>query len=63
MVPHSPEPHPAKCLDIEMLVMTPGGKERTVAEFSVLFESAGLELVQAHTTPGPICLIEARVAA
>lgn len=63
IVPHSPEPHPAKFLDIEMLVMTPGGKERTVAEFSVLFESAGLELVQAHTTPGPICLIEARVAA
>ncbi|MBY0505955.1 MAG: hypothetical protein K2X03_18710 [Bryobacteraceae bacterium] len=63
VVPHSPEPHPAKFLDIEMLVMTPGGKERTTAEFAVLFESAGLELVRTLTTPGPICLIEARVAA
>jgi hypothetical protein len=62
VVPHSPEPHPSKFLDIEMLVMTPGGKERTSAEFAVLFESAGLELVRIQTTPGPICLIEARVA-
>ena len=62
VVPHSPEPHPSKFLDIEMLVMTPGGKERTTAEFAVLFESAGLELVRTQTTPGPICLIEARVA-
>ncbi len=63
VVPHSPEPHPAKFLDIEMLVMTPGGKERTTAEYEVLFASAGLELVRTLTTPGPICLIEARVAA
>jgi hypothetical protein len=62
IVPHTHEPHPAKFLDVEMLVMTPGGKERTTAEFAVLFESAGLELVRAQTTPGPICLIEARVA-
>ena len=62
IIPHSPEPHPAKFLDIEMLAMTPGGKERTEAEFAVLFESAGLELVGVKTTPGPICLIEGRVA-
>ena len=63
IVPHSPEPHPAKFLDVEMLTVTPGGKERTESEFAVLFENAGLALVQVHTTPGPICLIEARVAA
>jgi hypothetical protein len=63
VVPHSAEAHPAKFLDIEMLVMTPGGKERTNAEFAVLFESVGLEHVRTLTTPGPICLIEARVAA
>jgi hypothetical protein len=62
VVPHTPEPHPAKFLDIEMLVVTAGGKERTEAEYAVLFESAGLELVGVRTTPGPICLIEARVA-
>ena len=63
IIPHSPAPHPAKFLDIEMLALTPGGKERTESEFAVLFENAGLQLVQVHTTPGPICLIEARVAA
>mgnify|MGYP002778365024 CR=1 FL=1 len=62
IVPHTPEPHPAKFLDVEMLAVTPGGKERTESEFAVLFENAGLQLVQVHTTPGPICLIEARVA-
>ena len=62
IVPPIPDPHPAKFLDIEMLVMTPGGKERTPSEFAVLFESAGLELVEVRATPGPICLIEARVA-
>ena len=33
---------PAKMLDIEMLVMTVGGKERTQAEFAELFASSGL---------------------
>lgn len=62
IVPHGPEPSPAKMLDIEMLVMTIGGKERTVPEFAALFEDAGLELVGVKTTPGPIALIEARLA-
>jgi hypothetical protein len=62
IVPHGPEPSPAKLLDIEMLLMTIGGKERTVPEFSALFDDAGLELVGVKTTAGPITLIEARVA-
>jgi len=62
IVPHGPDPHPAKFLDIEMLTMTAGGCERTQAEFAVMFESAGLELVRARPTAGPICLIEGRVA-
>jgi SAM-dependent methyltransferase len=60
--PGTPEPHPAKFLDVEMLAMTPGGKERTTEEFAALFRTAGLELVGVERTPGPICLIEARVA-
>ena len=32
-MPEEPGPAPAKMLDIEMLVMTVGGKERTPAEF------------------------------
>ncbi len=41
----APKPSPAKLLDIEMLAMTVGGRERTAAEFSDLFASAGLRLV------------------
>jgi hypothetical protein len=63
IVPHGPEPAPAKFLDIAMLLHTPGGRERTVAEFAAMFEEAGLELVGVKTTAGPICLIEAKVAA
>jgi O-methyltransferase len=57
-----PEPSPAKMLDIEMLVLARGGKERTEAEFGELFESAGLKLVSITPTDSPVCLIEASVA-
>lgn len=59
VVPETPEPGPAKMLDIEMLVCTSGGKERTAAEFAQLFESAGLRLVSITPTESPVCLIEA----
>ena len=62
IVPDGPEPSPAKLLDIEMLVLTVGGKERTVPEFAALFAAAGLELVGVKTTQAPIALVEARVA-
>lgn len=61
MVPDLPGPSPAKMLDIEMLVATRGGKERTAAEFQELFESAGLRLVSITPTHSPVCLIEASV--
>ncbi len=59
MVPDDPGPAPAKMLDIEMLVMTVGGKERTEAEFAELFASAGFKLNRVVTTPTPTCVIEA----
>ncbi|MFL6350956.1 MAG: methyltransferase [Bryobacteraceae bacterium] len=55
-----PEPVPAKLSDIEMLAMTVGGKERTEAEFSQLFASAGLRLLQVTQTESPVCVLEAR---
>jgi hypothetical protein len=61
VVPDAPGPAPAKLLDIEMLVCTRGGKERTAAEFAELFESAGLRLVNIMPTRSPVCLIEAAV--
>ncbi|MBV9308305.1 MAG: hypothetical protein JOZ45_19320 [Acidobacteriaceae bacterium] len=48
-------------LDIEMLVVTPGGKERTAEEFSRLFRSAGLELQRIVPTESPLCVLEAGI--
>ncbi|MFO7477141.1 MAG: methyltransferase [Methyloceanibacter sp.] len=59
VVSGEPGPTPAKLLDIEMLVMTIGGKERTEEEFSELFASAGLRLNRIVPTERPICVIEA----
>ena len=61
-VPEVPGPAPSKMLDIEMLVLARGGKERTGPEFAELFESAGLRLVSITPTHSPVCLIEASVA-
>lgn len=62
VVPDTPEPGPAKMLDIEMLVCTRGGKERTAAEFAELFASAGLRMVSITPSPSPVCVIEAALA-
>jgi hypothetical protein len=62
VVANTAEPTPAKLLDMEMLVCTVGGKERTVQEFEELFTSAGLGLVSVKPTHSPVCLLEARIA-
>jgi hypothetical protein len=59
VVTGDPGPTPAKLLDIEMLVMTVGGKERTEEEFRELFAAAGLRLNRIVPTERPICVIEA----
>jgi O-methyltransferase domain len=59
VVSGDPGPTPAKMLDIEMLVMTVGGKERTEEEFRDLFASAGLRLNRIVPTERPICVVEA----
>ena len=59
VVSDEPGPTPAKLLDIEMLVVTVGGKERTEQEFRDLFASAGLKLNRIVPTARPICVIEA----
>ncbi|HEX4771699.1 MAG TPA: methyltransferase [Bryobacteraceae bacterium] len=50
----------AKLLDIEMLALTVGGRERTEDEFADLFASAGLQLTQVFETETPLCVLEAR---
>jgi O-methyltransferase domain len=59
VVADEPGPTPAKILDIMMLVITMGGKERTKDEFAELFASSGLRLNRIVPTEGPICVIEA----
>jgi len=59
VVTDEPGPMPAKMLDIEMLVMTVGGKERTKDEFAELFASSDLRLNRIVPTERPICVIEA----
>ncbi|BAW96545.1 O-methyltransferase, putative [[Synechococcus] sp. NIES-970] len=59
VVPEGNQPSGAKMLDINMLVMCPGGKERTAAEFETLLAAAGLQLTRIVRTTEEICVIEA----
>ena len=58
VMPEDSAPSPAKVLDIQMLVMTPGGRERTAEEFRALLASADLRLSRIVETTLPICVIE-----
>jgi hypothetical protein len=46
-------------LDLEMLVMTPGGRERTRSEFAKLLAGAGFKLSTAVPTRSPLSILEA----
>ena len=60
VVPETPEPHFAKLLDLEMLLM-PGGRERTEKQFRALFAEAGFEITRIAPTRGAESVIEARL--
>lgn len=47
-------------IDLEMLTMTSGGRERTEHEFRELLAGAGFALESLITTASPLCIIEAR---
>jgi hypothetical protein len=59
VIQDDPGQTPAKMLDIEMLVMTVGGRERSADEFRELLTSAGLRLGRLVPTPSPLCVVEA----
>ncbi len=48
----------SKLLDLEMLVMTSGGRERTEPEFASLFERAGLRLARVVPTESMVSVVE-----
>jgi hypothetical protein len=58
VVPDGNVPSSSKMLDLNMLVMCPGGKERTKEEFEDLFTKAGLKLNRIIPTQEDICIIE-----
>jgi hypothetical protein len=62
VMPESPEAHPAKFMDVNMLALTEGGCERTGVEYAALFQKAGLKLVRIHSTQSPASVIEAKKA-
>ncbi len=59
VVPPGNAPHFGKLLDLEMLVLTPRGRERTQPEYGALLKGAGFRLVRVVSTHAPISLVEA----
>jgi ubiquinone/menaquinone biosynthesis C-methylase UbiE len=58
VIPPGNEPFMGKLLDLNMLVMTPGGRERTEAEYRALFEKAGFKLTRIVSTQEDVSIIE-----
>ncbi len=59
VVPPVGVPSFAKLLDLDILVLTHGGRERTEREFAELFAQAGLKLARIVPTESPASVIEA----
>jgi hypothetical protein len=58
VVPESRGPHISKFMDINMMVNTSGGRERTEREFTQLLAAAGLRLQRIVPTAIELCLLE-----
>ena len=61
VIPPGNAPHPAKLLDLQMLVAL-GGLERTEAGYSALLRATGFNLTRIIPTKDPISIIEATPA-
>ncbi|MEB3272721.1 MAG: methyltransferase [Prochlorothrix sp.] len=62
VIPPGDQPSGAKFLDLNMLIMCHGGKERTQDEFATLFDRAGFTLNRIVPTREDVCVIEGQVA-
>ncbi len=58
VIPPGNDPCAGKFLDINMLVMSPGGRERTELEYQLLFKSAGFKINKIISTSADINIIE-----
>jgi hypothetical protein len=61
VLPDGDTPHPGKIFDILMLV-APGGQERTEQEYSTLLGKAGLRLTRVVPTESAVSVVEAALA-
>jgi hypothetical protein len=52
-------PHPGKLIDLEMLDVTSGGRQRGPEEFRRLFERSGFRLLRIVDLPSPNSIVEA----
>lgn len=59
VLPEGRDPSMGKLADLEMLVMTAGGRQRTEAEFQALFSRVGLRPTRIVPSAGMVSLIEA----
>ncbi len=62
LVPDDGTPHRATLMDLNMLVLTAGGRERTADEYRQLCDAAGLAVSRVTATDSPLSVIEARRA-
>jgi hypothetical protein len=60
VLPPGNTPHPGKLLDLMMLV-GPGGRERTQEEYAALLAKAGLKLTRVVPTESAVSVVEAQI--
>jgi hypothetical protein len=61
VIPPGNAPSLGKLMDLEMLVMTEGGRERTEEEFRALLGAGGFQLLGVTPTRSPVSVIEGRL--
>ncbi len=61
VLPFGNAPHPGKLLDLMMLV-GPGGRERTEQEYGTLLDKAGMRLTRVVPTESAVSVVEAALA-
>lgn len=59
VLPDDLSPHPGFMMDINMMVLNHGGRERTSAEYGALLEEAGYTQERTIPTPSPASIVEA----
>ncbi|MGD1805586.1 methyltransferase [Dapis sp. BLCC M126] len=59
VIPPANEPSAGKFMDINMLAMCPGGRERTESEYRKLLKKAGFKLTKIVPTESEVSIIEA----